>query len=329
MASGYTGTLVDAHNQFGCDIEVEEVVKILDASSVSYTLLSARRPCDQEDPFKAHQRVLEVQSRLPDRVGFLISTKIGGAGGSSLRAFKTLQRADAELLGMSHGFAEVLVQHHETDDKNSVFKGLSLTLDSAEVRRVTELIRSRGKPLILHLELNDFESESAATIRDLKRLLKALDPLPVLLIHLGQMSADEASDLLADHKNAHFILSTVDPLSQRGIESRQTQGETAQAGWVNIFDENGAGFSRRNYDAYVSSLTFKREWMTLLQKHPDRFVIGIESVYRDPWLRAYGLKVALWRGVLGRLDRETQLLVACANAQRLWRLPISCKGSKS
>lgn len=327
MASGYTGTLVDAHNQFGCDIEVEEIVRILDASSVSYTLLSARRPCDQDDPFKAHQRVLEVQSRLPNRTGFLISTKIGGAGGSSPRALKTLQRADAELLAMSHGFAEVLVQHHETDDKNSVFKGLSLTLDSVQVRRVTELIRSRGKPLILHLELNDFESESAATIRDLKRLLKALDPLPVLLIHLGQMNSDEAADLLANHKNAHFILSTVDPLSQRGIESRKTRGETAQAGWVNIFDENGARFSRKNYDAYVSSLTFKREWLTILQKYPDRFVIGIESVYREPWLRAYGLKVTLWRGVLGQLSQETQLLVACSNAQRLWKLPISCEGT--
>ncbi len=327
LAQIYRGTLIDAHNQFGCDSEVSDIKRILERSSVDYTLLSARFPCDQNEPFNAHKRVLEVRDALPEKVGFMISTKIGGAGGASNRGYQTLLRADKELGLNSIGFAEILVQHHETNDKNSQFRGMNLSLESPEISRVIDLVLKRAKPIVLHLELNDFKDNAAKSIDDLKKLLVRVDPNPVVLIHIAQLSHTEAENLLRNHKNAYLLLSTVDPLSQRGIEGRLQRGEVAQSGWVNIFDDRNLRYSRRDFESYAARLPFKPEWKNLIETHPEKFLIGIESVYKEPWIRTYDLKVRLWRFALSKLEPHTASRVACGNAKKLWNLTIQCVNS--
>jgi hypothetical protein len=320
----YSGKLIDAHNQFGCDSKTENIKRLINSSGIDYTLLSARFPCSQEDPFAAHLRIQEVISSSPNKIGLLISTKIGGGAGTSNRAHKTLLKAEQELLHSSYGYAEILVQHHEVDDRGVQFGGLNISLYSPEIQRTIEVVLRSKKPLILHIEPRDHPESAGKILSELDQLLRSLSSHPVFLIHLGQLDATQASDFLSRHKNINLILSTVDPLSQRGIQRRAKKGETAQSGWINIFEDDGRNYSRKNFDAYAARLNIKNEWRDLLERFPDRFVIGIESVYAEPWLNSYELKVKLWRYALSKLKPNVARMIACDNAVRNWSLPLSC-----
>lgn len=325
-ASGawYEGKFIDAHNQFGCDSRVEDIQRLLKESSVDFTLLSARRPCDNDNPFDAHQRVLDVIEALPDKVGLIISTKIGGSGGVANRANRTLLRAEKELAPKAYGYAEILVQHHETDDQNSEFKGLRMQLSSPEILRTIEVVMRSKKPLVLHLEPRDHPEMADETLRQLDEFLAKVSPYPVFLIHLGQLTSEQAELFLKRHENLNLILSTVEPFAQRGIARRHSVGETAQSGWVNIFEDDGQNFRRKNFESWASSVAMRPQWRRLLEAFPDRFVIGIESVYAKPWLDVYLFKVNFWRYALHKLPSEVSKKIACENAVRHWALPLKC-----
>jgi hypothetical protein len=320
----YTGKFIDAHNQFGCDSKLEDIKRLIDNSSVDYTLLSARLPCDQQQPFDAHLRVLKIIDQSPDRVGFLISTKIGGGAGTTNRAYQTLLRAEKELLSRAHGYAEILVQHHEVNDRSSQFRGLKMSLTSPEIERTIEVVKRSKKPLIIHIEPRDHPDEATLIFKELEELLIRASSYPIFLIHLGQLTHEKASALLRSHQNLNLILSTVDPLSQRGIKRRERLGEVAQSGWVNIFEDDGSNYSRKHFDAYASSLKVNAQWQSLFEEFPDRFVIGIESVYAEPWLNSYHLKVRLWKYVFTTLKPDVAKKIACENAAKHWSIPISC-----
>lgn len=324
LGAQYEGKFVDAHNQFGCDSKVEDIQRLLKKSSVDFTLLSARRPCDHDNPFDAHQRVLDVVETSPDKVGLIISTKIGGSGGVANRAHRTLLRAEKELLPKAYGYAEILVQHHETDDQNSEFKGLRMQLSSPEILRTIEVVMRSTKPLVLHLEPRDHPEMADETLRQLEEFLVKVSPYPVFLIHLGQLTSDQAEHFLKRHENLNLILSTVEPFAQRGIARRQSVGETAQSGWVNIFEDDGQNFRRKNFESWASSVAMRLEWHRLLESFPDRFVIGIESVYARPWQDFYLLKVSFWRYALHRLPPEVSKKIACENAVKHWAVPLKC-----
>ena len=320
----YEGKFVDAHNQFGCDSKVEDIQRLVKSSGVDFTLLSARLPCDNENPFDAHNRVLDVISTSPNKIGLLISTKIGGRAGTANRAYRTLLRAEKELLPQAHGYAEILIQHHETDDQNSTFKGLRMQPYSPEIQRSIEVVMRSKKPLILHIEPRDHPDMAAETLSQLDKLLAEVSPYPVFLIHMGQLTSGQVEHYLRRHKNLNFVLSTVEPFAQRGISRRLSAGETAQSGWVNIFEDDGQSFRRKSFDSWAFGVTMKPEWRRLVESFPDRFVIGIESVYARPWLDFYILKVDFWRYVLQKLPAEVSKKIACENAVRHWNLPLQC-----
>ena len=324
LGAQYEGKFVDAHNQFGCDSKVEDIQRLLKTSGVDFTLLSARRPCDNDNPFDAHKRVLEVIAVAPNKVGLLISTKIGGGAGTANRAYRTLLRAEGELLPKAYGYAEILVQHHETNDDNSTFKGLRMQLFSQEIQRSIKVVMRSKRPLILHLEPRDHPDMAEETLRQLDVLLTEVQPYPVFLIHLGQLTSDQVEYFLKRHKNINFFLSTVEPFAQRGIARRHSAGETAQSGWVNIFEDDGQNFRRKNFESWASSVAMRPEWHRLLESFPDRFVIGIESVYARPWQDFYLLKVSFWRYALHRLPPEVSKKIACENAVKHWAVPLKC-----
>lgn len=321
----YNGVLVDAHNQIGCDSDTKEIAKIIERSTVDYTLLSGRKPCDRHDTDQAHNYALSVMKQLPDRVFFLISTKNGGKAGTSDRAYSGLLDATERYKTQSVGYAEVLVQHAENDQKNNKTKGLTdKSIYSPEIQRTIKHIVQQKKPLIIHLETNDFIHVKSQTMQELDKLLHELDPHPVILIHMAQLSAAEVKELVKKHKNVYFFISTADPINQRGIERRREKNETAQAGWITMLNGPGIKWSYRNPNPVIYNTAWKPEWKSLIEKNSDRFIFAIDSVYADPWKFAHPVKVKLWRERLGELKTSSANAVACGNAKRLWTLPISC-----
>lgn len=324
QARPYEGALIDAHNQFGCDISEAEVAEILSKSSVSFTLLSVREACDKKNRAEGVKRVQAVQQVLSNRVGLLIPTKIGGNRGISLKGQQVLQDLDKTFGESAHGFAEIVIQHPEHNYKNNVNKGTLTTINSSEVKALIDVVRSRAKPIILHIELRDFPSLASSTVEDLKALLERVSPDPVVLIHMGQADPETASALLDSHANLFFLLSTADPINQKGIKRRRSAGEKAQEGWINVFQEQEREISRKTLDDFVSKLRWKEDWRSLIVEHPSRFIFAIDSVYRDPWVKSHGMKVQLWRRALGDLPNGVAQRIACSNAKSLWSLPIKC-----
>jgi len=323
--SAYQGVLVDAHNQIGCDSDPTVIAKIIKQSTVDYTLLSGRKPCDRQDTDQAHGYALSVIEQLPNRIFFLISTKIGGGAGTSDRAYTGLLDATEKYKKQSVGFAEVLIQHAENDQKNNKTKGLTdKTIYSPEIQRTIKHIVDQKKPLIIHLETNDFIHVKAQTMKELDQLLTELNPHPVILIHMAQLSATEVKNLIQQHKNVHFFISTADPINQRGIERRKENNETAQSGWITVLNGPGIKWSYRNPNPVIYNTAWKPEWKSLIEKNSDRFIFAIDSVYADPWKFSHSIKVKLWRERLGDLKSNSANNIACGNAKRLWTLPISC-----
>jgi hypothetical protein len=321
----YKGVLVDAHNQIGCDSKPEEISKIIKQSSVNYTLISGRKPCDKNRPEEAHEYALAVQQQLPDRTFFLISTKNGGKAGTSDSAYELLLESTKELKSRSVGYAEVLIQHAENDQKNNKTKGLTdKTIYSPEIQRTIKHIVDQNSPLTIHLETNDFIKVKSQSMRDLDQLLTELNPHPVILIHMAQLSAKEVKDLIQKHSNVYFFLSTADPINQRGIQRRKANNEVAQSGWITVLNGPGIEWNYRNPNPVIYNTSWKPEWKSLIEKNSSRFIFAIDSVYADPWKFGHPVKVKLWRERLGELDPQSARAVACGNAKRLWSLPITC-----
>lgn len=313
----YRGVLVDAHNQFGCDIEVSAVSEILRKSEVDITLLSARSPCDPRQRAQAHHRAMEVVQQLPQRAFFLISTKIGMSPAELASAEKT-------FTGQSYGFAEVLVQHAPHDNKNTVTPGVTrMTLQSSEIQQAIAIIRKSGKPLILHLEMQDFASRREETLKDLEGLLEKIRPQPVVLIHMAQMAAADVQHLIARHSNIYFLMSHADPMAERGIGRKRRDGEIGQEGWINMFDVAGEVASGRRSNLHARS-SWKPQWKNLIEQNPARFVFAVDSVHASGWAQNHRLTVRFWRERLGDLKPEVARDVACENARKLWALPIGC-----
>jgi len=269
--------------------------------------------------------VLSVIEALPERTFFLLSTKIGGKVGTGNAAHRTLLSASQEFGPRSIGFAEVLVQHAENNQKNVVTKGLSnMTLGSPEIQRTFSLVLKHGKPLIVHIETQDFATLKDQTLNDLERLLQQVAPIPVILMHMAQLPATDVQRLIDRHRNVYFFTSTADPLNQKGIERRARQGEIGQVGWIDMFDVF-ADWGVKNPAPLYSRSVWKSEWKLLIEAHPDRFVFAIDSVYADPWKFKHAIKVAFWRRRLGELDPAVAQAVACENAKILWALDIRCQ----
>lgn len=115
------------------------------------------------------------------------------------------------------------------------------------------------------------------------------------LIHMGQLNADEAEQLLSLHPNLFLITSHSNPVTYR--ESRLP--------WTH-FIEGEAVASR---------------WMPVIERLPDRFVLAFDNVFATHWRSSFLPQVGLWRKVLGTLPDDVAHQIAHRNAERLWGFP--------
>lgn len=295
-ADPYAGKIVDAHNQFGCDIKPEEIVRILENSYVDYTLLSTRNPCGAAS-LSDHFRSKEVKERLPGRIGLIVATKYNDHW-LMKKAYENMP---------SVGYAEILIQHAPHNTKKLVFSGVDEKINSYEVSKKIKTVVESKSPLFLHIELNDFAHKKEQTLEDLKKLSKDIYPHPILLMHMGQIDIDNARDLLTNYSNIYFVTTRADTISFNRMQNRKMSGQKAQEGWINMFDGH----------------KWKPEWKTLVEQHPKRFIFAIDSVHSNHW-NQHHRSVGFWKNALGQLDKNTATFVACENSKQLWRLPIDC-----
>ena len=311
----YNGTFVDAHSQVGNLISNEKVSEMILKGGVDLTLLSFRPPKRQLAPgFK------EIEELTEKRVRFLIPTKYAyfREDVNPERPFRILNH----IIGAAKdrdidfvGFQEVIVQHAPHNHKRFTFEGMNLDLKSEKVLRMIDVILKHNKPVILHVELNDYEKDSDKVLQQLLELSDQYPKTNFLLIHMAQAKFSEAKLILEKTKNIHFMTSHSDNEFQRMAKRNKQRiaagkKSSGQHGWINLFNEHNK---------------LQTKWIKLMNKNPSRFVLALDNVWDKQWLEGYAEKVLMWRKSLASLKTDAGTLIACGNANQYFKLNIACK----
>jgi|TARA_B110000208_G_C11703413_1_gene406684 hypothetical protein len=301
----YDGTLIDAHSQKGKLISVEQLSEKINKTDVDFTLLSFRLK-----PSKIKTELLEIKQLTGNKVRYLIPTKLfkftqKTANSSKVvtrlrNLIKTTKQNDMDYVG----FGEIIVQHAPHDHKRLKYDGINLDLNSKRISEAIDIVLKDNKPVILHVELNDYETDSKKILNQLVTLSNKNPNNNFLLMHMAQIEFSEAEFIIKNTKNIHFMTSHAD--NERRLQMKKKKG---QQGWINLFDKDDK---------------LQKKWIDLMNENPKRFVFALDNVWDYQWLRGYKKRVSMWRAALASLDKKSSILIACGNANEYFNLGIKC-----
>ena len=301
----YDGTLIDAHSQKGKLISVEQLSEKINKTDVDFTLLSFRLK-----PSKIKTELLEIKQLTGNKVRYLIPTKLfkftqKTANSSKVitrlrNLIKTTKQNDMDYVG----FGEIIVQHAPHDHKRLKYDGINLDLNSKRISEAIDIVLKDNKPVILHVELNDYETDSKKILNQLVTLSNKNPNNNFLLMHMAQIEFSEAEFIIKNTKNIHFMTSHAD--NERRLQMKKKKG---QQGWINLFDKDDK---------------LQKKWIALMNENPKRFVFALDNVWDHQWLRGYKKRVSMWRAALAFLDKKSSVLIACGNANEYFNLGIKC-----
>ena len=155
--------------------------------------------------------------------------------------------------------------------------------DPASFGKLFEMAASRGIPVVIHHELTD------AAVKPLDAALAAHRKTVVIIAHGGEGPPARVEGLLARNPNLYVDLS--------GMHYQRTPKLATETGPLDP------------------------EWKAVIEKHPDRFLIGID-VWAARLFEAQTLdKLMAWtRRILGALKPDVAERVAAKNAAALFKL---------
>ena len=263
------------------------ILKMMDENGVSRTLLASRRK-DYSD-----QEVLDLARHFPERIVPIVRLMGRDYRKATRRYFSKLD-ADAES-GRFYGFGDALIYHREKHGENAAAPEYSVPLSDERITKAVAHARKNRWPFIVHIEFKALpDAKRRKLMRELKDFLASNRDLPVVLIHVAQLGAEEAEPLLAENANLYLMVSHTNPAYFDAI---------SQKFWQAMFDGD--------------SLT--KAWTEVAIKFPDRLVFALDNVGIDHWY-SYPKQMKLWRAALARLPSEVAHAIAHGNAERLWHL---------
>ena len=304
----YNGTLIDAHSQVGNLITDETVSNIINKNDVDVTLLSIRGKRKT-----ATQRYKSIQGLTQNKTRYLIPTKLGGFTRKNQNpdiAIKVIKNLKKEAINNNInylGFGEIIVQHAPHNHAKLKYEGINNDLNSNRIVRAIDIVLKDNKPVILHVELNDYEEDSKKILGQLVKLGKKYPNDNFLLMHMAQIEFTEAEFIINETNNIHFITSHADNEREKKMKKNPGRG---QMGWINLFNKND---------------NFQKKWLDLMNKNPKRFVLALDNVWDGHWLRGYDKRIYMWRKALASLKGDAALLIACGNANNYFKIGIMCK----
>jgi hypothetical protein len=188
--------------------------------------------------------------------------------------------------------------------KNKTGRDSYISLTSKIGRRVFRLAEKNKLPVSIHFEMED------QLLAELEATLNDFPDVPVIVAHFGQIrqprkqtkfGPELIEKLFTDHANLYFDISGSDP------------GRRYRCNDVldTVFWQNSGAFAGQ-----VGSL--KAEYLQLLNRHSDRFVIGYDyGGGRGSLSRFLEKKTANIRKILSQLSEEANHNIAYRNAWRL------------
>ncbi len=278
--------IIDAHNQSDEHISYDEILALMDAAGVARVILSQRGRTDPDD-------LLAFAARHPDRITPAVRTK-----GQTVRQIKVQVRKHRY-----GAMAEVLMWHREKTRRRVTTKTgeskppprVVMAPDHPKSRKLLAVALERKWPFIPHIEFASAGEDAAPFMAKLEALLREHPGYPFVLIHMGMLPFEEVHRLIEMHPNIHFITARSDPVA------------------VGRFDAP--------FTPMFEGRVLAPRWKQLMIRHPDRFILGFDSVWAKVWRTFYFEQVRVWRQALRELPDDVAHAVAHRNAERLWRLP--------
>jgi len=285
--------IIDAHSQFDEGVSAAQVIEYAARAGVTQVLLSARGRVTTA-------QVLDLGSTHSACIVPSVRTK-GRAFDENRPGYYTLldeQFKEPAFRAMS----EIILVHAP---KGRRAPEVNVAANTPQVKEAMQRAIARSWPVVLHYEFRWLTGAYGAGVRarrmaELKSLLGQHPQQWFALIHMAQLDASEAAELLVAHPNLAFLTSHANTLAVN--ESRQP--------WTNMF----------------SGQELTPEWKALVLRHPDRFVLALDNVWPEHWSEKYVQQVDLWRKALGKLPDGVAHAVAHGNAERLWNLPPAMPG---
>ncbi len=282
-ALGDNTYFIDAHSQVDDRVEIDTIVKQMDAVNVRMTILAARGQRDWRD-------IANLRPTYTGRIIPAVRTKGGTYKRNSSRYYKRLQKQLQN--GNFSAMAEVLLFHAKKGNKAPE---VVVYPEDRRVRAALSAALKRGWPFVIHIEFASLNARRRSRFMTaLRKLLVEYKDHPFALIHMGQLEAKEVETLIESHKNIHFMTSHCDPITV--ARSRQP--------WVNLFEGS----------------RFKEEWKALFVNHADKFIFALDNVWEHHWLNGYQKKMEYWKAALVHLPEHVANTIAHKNAERLWSI---------
>lgn len=275
---------VDAHSQIDQKLDdINIVLRRMEENGVRTTILAARGGREDSD-------IVRLARKSDGRVVAAIRTKGGKYARDKPQFYRKLEKQSGN--GKFGAIAEVLMFHAQKGGKADE---VNILPSDQRVRAALDAARRNHWPFVAHIEFAALAPEARDRFRSEFEAMLAEDRnQAVLLIHMGQLQANEAEILLARHSNLYLLTSHADPFTV----------DTSSQPWTNLF-ENGK---------------LKPQWQVLMKKYPDRFVFALDNVWAHHWRTEYSKKVKLWRAALLDLPPNIANKIAHGNAERLYGL---------
>ncbi|HJO75783.1 MAG TPA: amidohydrolase family protein [Rhodospirillales bacterium] len=287
-AEGWQGPIIDAHSQIDQKTNLETIVPMLNQAGVAQVILSTRFNQPSSD-------VIEFAALHLDRIIPAAKTK-SKAFMKGRKAFpgifhKELKKYDYRAM------AEIIMWHAA---KKGVGAGkAAMDPDDRRVSIMLDIARQKGIPFIAHVEFAGMGWDKSDYMEKLEAMVAANRDVPIAMIHMGQLGADDVGRLLPLHPNLYFITSHSNPVTTA----------KSKIPWTEMF--------------YGSVLA--ERWQKLIVDNPDRFILAFDNVFYFQWEETFLPQVKVWRKALAALPNEVAHALAHGNAERLWKLPTAVR----
>ena len=290
----YNGKLVDAMSQYSCQIDKQQLLNTYKDIGVHKALLYVS-PCKGEAPEKSLERLEALLRAAPELLVPLDSAKLNYP-----KRFQEVSSFEGAV-----GMGEIIIQHARLKNNWTDFKAVEFSILK---NSAIESALNRGYPIILHLEVYEFD-EPEKKIKELESLLSKHPNVNFLIASFGQIRGPDVKRITEQHGNVFWLTGFTTGVSKVAQRKMLESGKCiVSQNWVNIFRK---GQLREN-------------WKGLIESYPDRFLISFYFSYPNH-LKFWAPKLnKLYRSGLASLKPETAKLVACQNANRLFKLDITC-----
>ena len=285
--------IIDAHSQipFGAE-KLEKVIRLMDKGGVRCIILSSKGPLTARE-------LISFASLYPGRILPAVRTKCRAYRENDDKGFEEFLKKQVELPQFG-AMAELLMYHSQKGLDRERAPEVIVYPDDKRVLTAFQIAKKKNWPFIVHIEFRRTGSLADEFMTRFEALLDKYPAHPFVLIHMGQLDHSEVQRLLKTHGNIFFITShsTYIAASPIAVVTKADDPRT------NMFDGK-----------QLSPI-----WKQLLEKYPERFILGFDNVWPEHWGQYYLDQIAVWRKAFNELTPEVAHALAHGNTERLWHL---------